>query len=240
VRHAGSEKEQATIVIPAGQTTLEGLANEARRSYRTVEDMVHEVIREAIVTGVYQPGDRLPQDSIAESIGVSRIPVRAALRSLEAEGFVILEPHKGATVRALSKAEIAEIYELRALLETYAVRAVAEKITSDELEEVAALSRAMDDTDDTDAWDEARRAFYGRLYDIAERPHTAELIRRLRADVGRYWKLRRISEDHDHGHDVIVKALSEGRPDDAAAWLRSHFTELSVKLQSLVGPKPPG
>ena len=222
----------------AGESTLEGLASEARRSYRTVEDMVHEVIREAIVTGVYQPGDRLPQDSIAESIGVSRIPVRAALRSLEAEGFVVLEPHRGATVRALSRSEIAEIYELRALLETYAVRAVAEKITEEELDEVAGLSQAMDEAEDAETWDEARRAFYGRLYDIAERPHTAELIRRLRADVGRYWKLRRISEDHDHGHDVIVKALREDRPDDAAAWLTSHFSDLSAKLQSLVGPKP--
>ena len=224
-------------MIPIEESSLEALAGEARRSYRTVEDMVHEVVREAIVTGVYQPGDRLPQDSIAESIGVSRIPVRAALRSLEAEGFVVLEPHKGATVRALSASEIEEIYELRALLETYAVRAVAEKITGDELDEVAALALAMDQADDPESWDEARRAFYTRLYDIAERPHTAELIRRLRADVGRYWKLRRISEDHDHGHDVIVQALRDGRPDDAAAFLRVHFADLSEKLRRLIAPQ---
>lgn len=226
------------MVSPAGESTLEGLASEARRSYRTVEDMVHDVIREAIVTGVYQPGDRLPQDSIAESIGVSRIPVRAALRSLEAEGFVVLEPHRGATVRALSRSEIAEIYELRALLETHAVRAVAQNITEEELDEVAELSSAMDEAEDTESWDSARRAFYERLYEIAGRPHTADLIRRLRADVGRYWKLERISEDHDHGHDVIVKALRDGHPEDAAAWLTSHFESLSDKLQQLIGPTP--
>lgn len=224
------------MVTEIEEGSLEALAGEARRSYRTVEDMVHEVVREAIVTGVYQPGDRLPQDSIAESIGVSRIPVRAALRSLEAEGFVVLEPHKGATVRALSAAEIAEIYELRALLETYAVRSVAEKITDEELDRVAALAAAMDETEDLEAWAEARSAFYTMLYDIAERPHTAELIRRLRADVGRYWKLRRISEDHDHGHDVIVKALRERRPDDAAEWLTAHFADLSDRLQRMISP----
>ena len=142
------DQEACHIVIEIEEGSLEALAGEARRSYRTVEDMVHEVVREAIVTGVYRPGDRLPQDSIAESIGVSRIPVRAALRSLEAEGFVVLEPHKGATVRALSAAEIAEIYELRALLETYAVRAVAEKITDEELGQVAALAVAMDEAQD--------------------------------------------------------------------------------------------
>lgn len=221
-------------MVRADRDPLEALASAAQRSYRTVEDMVHEVIREAIVTGAYQPGDRLPQDSIAESIGVSRIPVRAALRSLEAEGFVVLEPHRGATVRALSAAEIAEIYELRALLEAHAIRAIAERITDEELDEVEQLADAMDRAEGVEAWDVARSEFYGRLYDIAEKPHTAELIRRLRADVGRYWKLRRLSEDHDHGHDVIVKALREGRPEDASAWLEQHFDDLSEKLRRMI------
>jgi DNA-binding GntR family transcriptional regulator len=216
--------------VPTGDPTLEGLADEARRSYRTVEDMVHHVVRQAIVNGVFEPGERLPQDRIAQSIGVSRIPVRAALRRLEAEGFVVFEPHKGATVRALSTAEIAEIYELRAILEAYAVQAVAEKITAAQIDELETLASAVDSADDPDTWDEARRAFYRRLYEIADRPHTEELIRRLRADVGRYWRLRRIAEDHGHGHDVIVKALRDGRPEDAAEWIHTHFEELSEKL----------
>lgn len=216
--------------VPTRDQTLERMADEARMAYRTVEDMVHHVVRQAIVTGVFEPGERLPQDRIAQSIGASRIPVRAALRQLEAEGFVVFEPHKGATVRALSTTEIAEIYELRAILESYAVHAVADRITPAQVDELEALASAVDSADDAETWDTARRAFYRRLYEIADRPHTEELIRRLRADVGRYWRLRRIAEDHGHGHDVIVKALRDGRPQDAADWIHTHFAELSEKL----------
>ena len=76
--------------------TLEDLAFDARRAYQTVEDMVHHVVREGILGGIYKPGERLAQDRIAEIMGVSRIPVRAALRRLEAEGFVDFVAHKGA------------------------------------------------------------------------------------------------------------------------------------------------
>lgn len=214
--------------------TLEDLASRARSEYKTVEDMVHHVVREAIVSGVFGPGQRLPQDRIAGSMGVSRIPVRAALRRLEAEGFVRFEVHKGATVRALSPDDVAEIYDLRILLETHALRLASAKITDEELDELERLASEMDTAVEDQGWVEKRKQFYQRLYEIAGSPRTAELIAKLREDVGRYWLRRRVSEHHGGGHTVIVSALRAGDSVQAEQWLQSHLSEVSKQLQRLV------
>jgi DNA-binding GntR family transcriptional regulator len=219
--------------------TLEDLAFDARRAYQTVEDMVHHVVREGILGGIYKPGERLPQDRIAEVMGVSRIPVRAALRRLEAEGFVDFVAHKGATVRSLSPKDIAEIYDLRALLETYALRAAASQVTKKELDEFERLAQRLDDTTDPDEWVELRQQFYERLYEIADRPRTTELIAKLRADVGRYWLMQRVTEGHEgQSHTVIVDALRDGSPIAAEEWLQDHLTDVSKELQRRVAEAP--
>src|SRR5690348_7488229 len=90
--------------------------------YKTVGQMVYAVVREAITTGAFAPGEWLRQESLAEAIGVSRIPVRTALFQLEKEGLVTFHPHRGARVRTLTPAQIDEIYRLRLLLESHALR----------------------------------------------------------------------------------------------------------------------
>ena len=218
----------------AEQETLDQLATSARNAYRTVEDMVHHVVREAITSGIFRPGRRLPQDEIAVATGVSRIPVRAALRRLEAEGFVVFEPHKGASVRILAPAELAEIYELRILLETRALRGAAENITETDLEELSRLADRLQKAEDAIEWVDIRQEFYCYLYGIAQMPRTTDLIMKLREDVGRYWLMRRVAEDHGHEHDVIVAALRSGESTAAEDWLRSHLSKVSTELQRLM------
>lgn len=217
------------------QRSLEDLADNARRAYQTVEDMVHHVVKEGIVGGLYKPGERLPQDRIAEIMKVSRIPVRAALRRLEAEGFVDFVAHKGATVRALSPSEIAEIYDLRILLETYALRVAAKAKTEEDLDHLERLANRMDTVEHPDEWVELRQQFYERLYEVADRPRTSELIAKLRADVGRYWLMQRVTEGHEgQSHMLIVESLRKGDPVDAERWLQDHLTDVSKELQRLV------
>ena len=219
--------------------TIEKLAQQARLSYRTVEDMVHHVIREGIVNGLYKPGERLPQDSIAEVMQVSRIPVRAALRRLEAEGFVDVVAHRGATVRSLSPGDIAEIYDLRIILETYALHAAAREVTPEDLDKLERLADAMDDTTDPDEWVEIRQEFYEHLYAIADRPRTVELIKQLRADVGRYWLMQRVTDGHEgQSHRILISALRSGDPVDAEHWLQRHLGDVSLELQRRVAETP--
>ena len=118
--------QQATGAVPsttrgAGLDGLQGLASQAAVGYRSVGAMVYDVLRDAILSGVFEPGQKLRQETLAEAIGVSRVPVRSALIQLEADGLVEMQDRKGAVVRSLTVEQVTEIYELRQLLEEHAL-----------------------------------------------------------------------------------------------------------------------
>jgi DNA-binding GntR family transcriptional regulator len=121
----------------------------------------YELIRAAIVEQRYAPGQRLIEQRIAEEFGLSRTPVREALRRLEAEGLVVAERNVGARVRPMSPTEIVDLYGLRIRLESYAAELAAERATVAEIESlteaVAAFGRAAADTVDIDELSRARR-----------------------------------------------------------------------------------
>jgi DNA-binding GntR family transcriptional regulator len=110
----------------------------------TLQERVTAAIREAILKRTFLPGERLVQEELAETLGVSRMPVREALRQLEAEGLVQLTPHKGAIVAPVSIDDIREIYELRALMEGYAVEKSLPNLSEQDKEELAQLVQEMD------------------------------------------------------------------------------------------------
>ncbi|MEO8622727.1 MAG: GntR family transcriptional regulator, partial [bacterium] len=89
---------------------------------QTLTGMTLDALRDRILRGGFPEGEPLRQDAIAEELGVSRIPVREALRQLEAEGLVTFNPHRGAVVTTLSLQEIAELFELRADIESDLLR----------------------------------------------------------------------------------------------------------------------
>ncbi len=129
-----------------------------------MEQAVTATLRDAIVLGVFQPGDRLRQEYLAGELMVSRVPVVAALHTLEAEGLVVSAPYRGATVRIVEPAEIEEIYQLRIMLESFAVRAVIKRITDDEIDELAALAQQIDDSVDGDRARVLTEQLYRRIY----------------------------------------------------------------------------
>lgn len=220
-----------------GDTTLEQIAERARSRYRTVEEMVTAAIREAILSGIYGPDEKLPQEHLAHELGVSRIPVRSALRQLEAEGLVRFTPHRGATVRALEAADIEEIYQLRIMLETFALRSAIQLVSPEELDVLESIAEELDRVDEGPEWLALREHFYDRLYAIAKRPLTAEIIGKLRADVGRYWLSLRLSDHGSGGHRVIVEAMRAGDSEAAETWLARHLTEVSQELQRRVADR---
>ena len=103
-------------------------------SYKPLRELVLEAIREAIMNGSLKPRERLMEIQLAEELGVSRTPVREALRKLELEGFIVMVPRKGAYVADLSLKDIADVFEIRAALEGLAAGLAAERITDEELE----------------------------------------------------------------------------------------------------------
>jgi DNA-binding GntR family transcriptional regulator len=107
----------------------------------TASSAVAARIREAIIGGVLQPGERLKEERLARELGTSRTPVREALRVLQSEGLIVAMPNRGAVVRSYTLAELEEMYDLRELLEGHAARRAAERITP---ETVAELQESCD------------------------------------------------------------------------------------------------
>ena len=108
-------------------------------SYRPLRELVCETIRQAIVDGVFSPGERLMEIQLADEMGVSRTPVREAIRKLELEGFVVMIPRRGTYVADISIKDINEVYEIRTSLEVLAAGLAAERISDEELETMQRL-----------------------------------------------------------------------------------------------------
>jgi DNA-binding GntR family transcriptional regulator len=202
--------------------------------YHTIGKMVYGVLREAIVTGAFAPGEWLRQEALAEAIGVSRIPVRTALMQLEAEGLVNFHPHRGARVRTLSIEQIDEIYRLRMLLEPYALRLSMARMTPERVERLRTLAATLDAGEEGDDLIETRMLFYREAYDAAHNPLLVDIVEELRGHVGRYLLSFRISHDHHSGHADLVKHIAAGDLSAAESWLRTHLDDVRRSIQDLV------
>jgi DNA-binding GntR family transcriptional regulator len=207
------------------------------RQFRTVGDMVYEVLREGILNGVFQPGERLRQDQLAAAIGVSRIPVRSALLQLESDGLITFNPYRGAVVNTLSPDEMREIYELRSLLESHALRKAASAMTPERLAHLEQLARELNEIQDGEAFLNRRNEFYRELYDREHQERTVDLIERLRAEAGRYWLERKVdyvSRPGQRDHLHLIEFIAAGDIDGAVAWLQDHLQRVCDELVALM------
>ena len=201
--------------------------------YKTIGQMVYGVLREAILSGAFAPGEWLRQEALAEAIGVSRIPVRTALLQLESEGLVTFHPHRGARVRTLSAAQIDEIYRLRMLLEPYALRLSMARMTPDRLGRLKALAAELDAEEEGSDLVDTRVRFYREAYDVVNNPLLVEMIEELRGHVGRYLLGFRVHGSHRQTHSTLLEYLESGNLPAAESWLHSHLEEVRRGIQEL-------
>lgn len=111
--------------------------------YRTVSDSVYGWIKDAIVNGTFQPGEHIAQERLTELLGVSRTPVRDAMKRLEAEGLVVSKPHCGVVVFDVTEEQLMEIYEIRILLEQYCAAKACLLATDEQINQIEADNRSM-------------------------------------------------------------------------------------------------
>src|SRR6266496_3750524 len=145
-------------VTPIGHATAEARKAQLDRiiaahaaNDATAQDLVLSTMREAILTAALPPGTRLRQEKLAERFGTSRIPVREALRALEYEGLVRSSPYRGFTVTELDADDIEEVYDLRIVLESHAVRLAVPLMTDEDLRVLEGLYAEMIDAPPGDA-----------------------------------------------------------------------------------------
>ncbi|MBW4609116.1 MAG: GntR family transcriptional regulator [Hassallia sp. WJT32-NPBG1] len=209
---------------------------------RSTPDLIADALREAILRGIFQPGQSLRQDEIATQFGVSRIPVREALRQLEAEGLVTLHLNRSATVTELSLLEVQEICEIRSALEVAALGLAISKLSEADLEKAAMiLNRATDPIAQrlckSIAFAKLNWEFHATLYAAAERPRLLKMIKTLHINLERYVHLQMPEMDDwersQKEHYQLLDACRERDTKGAIKLLKRHIDSTAKQLMHL-------
>lgn len=199
-------------------------------SYKPLREVVTETLREAIVSGVLKPGERLMEIQLAEELGVSRTPVRESIRKLELEGFVVMVPRRGTYVADLSIKDINEVYEIRTVLDVLAAGLAAERITEEELEQLERLLVQISEyveQNNVEKLIETDSLFHDVLYRASRNDRLVGIINNLREQFTRF---RSISMQYPgrmkntvEEHTRLVEAIAQRNPELAQQIAREHM-----------------
>jgi DNA-binding GntR family transcriptional regulator len=214
---------------------------------RSAQDICYAYLQDEIASGRMAAGARIVTEAIAQRLGLSRQPVREALRQLDAEGLVTIRPNRGAVVTSLSPEALADLLEMRGVLEGLAARHAARTATPADIEDLDAMIGAMRRAaGDTPRWLERHEAFHDRVCMLSGRPLLAAEARRLRLAVrpcmGRYTDHHGEPETLGHEHEVIVDALRDRDARRAERLVIAHVAANATSILSLLGaaePEPP-
>ncbi len=206
----------------------------------TLRERVHDHLKQEILANRYGPGSELLEVPLSEELGVSRGPVREALRSLEAEGLVEITPRRGAVVTILSKREFLEAYQVREALEVLGVRLAVPRLTESAISALAERIERMDEhaaAGDDDAFFEANAAFHEAFMEASENRKLIEVYRRLMAQMRPYRRpsarLRGNLERSIAEHREIVTAARTGDADATVALVMKHIEVPQRSLEAL-------
>lgn len=211
---------------------------------RTAHEYVCRVLRQGILSGQLAGGTRLVQAEIAAELEVSTTPVREALRDLATEGIIHLDAHRGAVVREVDLAEVREVYELRMLLEPFAVRQAVTNVSAAGLKELESLCEQMDTVDDPAEWTRLNREFHTRLVEAAERPRLASMLSQLTDTAAGYVALAvrsdpRLQQTGGEEHAVLLDAIKRADPEEASTITVQHLRSTLEVLEDLGGEREP-
>lgn len=208
----------------------------------SLTERVASQMRDGIAAGRLKSGERLVEADIASQMGISRAPVREALRQLEFEGLVEGRVRRGYVVRELSVDMLIEVYNLRVLLEPVLAQAAAIRIGSDDLLIFQAVVDRMRDAARRNDWEEvvqADREFHGLIGKLSGLPLTAQIFDHLNEQVRRFTAVMRSSyQDREQivaEHNVLLAALASGSPEQAAREMRLHLEDAKRRLSSIIG-----
>ena len=210
-------------------------------NYKPLRELVFESLREAIISGKLGPGERLMEIQMAEEMGVSRTPVREAIRKLELEGLVVMIPRKGAYVAGLSLKDIADVFEIRGALEGLAAELAAERITEEELEELERhLIKYSEETETGNLSKvvETDTDFHSLIYKASRNNRLSQIINNLREQIQRFrttslsypGRMKIALEEHRK----IVEAISMRDGELARKIAQEHIENAENSMMSMV------
>jgi DNA-binding GntR family transcriptional regulator len=212
-------------------------------AHPTVREVAYRRLRQLIVDGTLAPGQRIFENELADQLGISRTPLREALRQLETEGLVQMHPRRGAIIAPLSAADMHEEFLIRATLEGLAIELAAPQLTADDFRELERQLARMADSvtrGQRAAFLEHHRLFHQTIFDVSGAPRLGRLLANLLEAAERYEQLA-LSEDVLHAgelahHAELLALLRQGDGKRAAStYTQSFLAHGEEVIRRLVG-----
>ena len=203
-------------------------------NYKPLRELVFDSLRKAIILGKLKPGERLMEIQLAEEMGVSRTPVREAIRKLELEGFVVMVPRRGAYVAGVSVKDIADVFEVRSALEGLAAGLAAERITEEEMEELEKVIHLISGEEDILTVYKKDNEFHELIYKASRNHRLTQIITNLSEQINRFRLTSlsvpgrlKIAVDE---HKKIIEAISDRNVDLAHSLACEHMENAEQNL----------
>lgn len=195
-----------------------------------LRDVVFNTLRQGILKGKLKPGERLMEIHLANQLGVSRTPIREAIRMLELEGLVIMLPRKGAQVANISKQDLRDVLELRKALDTLAVSLACERITPEVLAKLKAKSKEFEEVIKSKEFSKIAEAdveFHDIIHEASGNRRLSIMVNNLAERIYRY-RLEYIKEIDDYSqlaaeHQEIVRCIENGDKEGAVKIIEIHI-----------------
>jgi DNA-binding GntR family transcriptional regulator len=204
---------------------------------QSLPEALAESLRERILQGEFKEGDPLVQEALAEEYEVSRMPVREALRQLEASGLVVLKTHKGAIVTSIPTDQIGELFELRALLECEILGHAIPRMTDEHLAASKLILAQLEEAyhrRDVNRWGGLNWEFHRSLYVPANRIQSLAVIQGINVQTDRYIRLQLLLTgaitDAEKEHREILRLCTARDAKRAIPYLRKHILDAGKNL----------
>ena len=205
--------------------------------YLPLRDVVFNTLRQAILKGELEPGERLMEIQLAERLGVSRTPIREAIRKLELEGLVLMIPRKGAEVAKISARSLRDVLEVRRALEELAIELACQRMSE---EDVGNLQKAQEDFKKAIAEGDAMKIaetdehYHDVIYEGTQNAKLIQMLNNLREQMYRY-RLEYIKDEDKRKilvleHEKILKTVRERKVAEAKAALREHIDNQEITV----------
>ena len=197
--------------------------------YLPLRDVVFNTLRHAILKGELEPGERLMEIALAQKLGVSRTPIREAIRKLELEGLVVMVPRKGAEVADITEKDLRDVLEVRTALEELSIELAMKNMNDDDYKQLAEANKLFakdSEGDDLIKIAEADVAFHELMYMATCNKRLIQIINNLREQMYRY-RLEYIKDKGTHArlvdeHNRIIDAMVKNDVAAAKAAIKLH------------------
>lgn len=218
--------------------------NVTMNEYLPLRDVVFNTLRQAILRGELKPGERLMEIQLANKLGVSRTPIREAIRKLELEGLVLMIPRKGAEVADITEKSLKDVLEVRRALEELSVKLTCDRITKEEIKELEQAAenfrKTMKSKDITEIA-EADVRFHDVIYTATKNQKLIQLLNNLHEQMYRY-RIEYLKDEEVYPkllkeHKEIIERINRGEKEEAARIVCEHIDDQVNAVMDVIRTK---